>query len=157
MLKSIPKRSWKEFPTELFLHGLHSIINDVYIQIRRYSTAATAGVGKIEGGTIACDHGLSFKSLSRATPCISSLKKRFLSPVVENKYLSRAVSLFWRGEEYFYWLIKYNQPMRIFLAKSSRCCYVNITNERYSNPCKSKWLGISFHLLSFTTPTHVPR
>ena len=63
-----------------------------------YSAAATAGVGIIEGGTNAYDHGLSFKSLSRATPCISSLKKRFLSPVVENKHLSRAVSLFWQDE-----------------------------------------------------------
>ena len=48
-----------------------------------YSAAATTGVGKIEGGTNACDHGLSFKSLSRSTPYISSLKNRILSPVVE--------------------------------------------------------------------------
>ena len=43
-----------------------------------YSAAATTGVGKIEGGTNACDHGLSFKSHSRATPCISRLKKTIL-------------------------------------------------------------------------------
>ena len=73
-----------------------------------YSAAATAGVGKIEGGTNAYDHGLSFKSLSRATPCISSLKKRFLSPIVENKYQPRCVFVVlpYIGEEYFHWLIK---------------------------------------------------
>ena len=95
--------------------------NVVYIYVRRYSAAATAGVAKIEGGTNGCDHRVSFKSLSRATPCISSLKKRILSPVVENKNIGLAVSLFCLhiGEEYFHWLIKNNQPMRTFLANAS--------------------------------------
>ena len=86
-----------------------------------YSAAATTGVGKIEGGMNAYDHGLSFKSLSRATPCISSLKKRFLSPIVENKYQPCCVFVVlpYIGEEYFHWLIKNNQPMRIFQASSS--------------------------------------
>ena len=73
------------------------------------------GSSRIKTCANACDHGLSFKSLSRATPCISSLNKRILSPVVENKNSSRAVSLFCFhiGEEYFYWPIKNNQPMRM--------------------------------------------
>ena len=86
------------------------------------------GSSRIKTCANACDHGLWFKSLSRATPCISSLKRRIFSPVVENQNIGRAVSLFCYhiGEEYFYWLIKNNQPMRIFLARSSCCCYVNI-------------------------------
>ena len=111
------------------------------------------GSSRIKTCANACDHGLSFKSLSRATPCISSLKKRILSPVVENKNIGLAVSLFCLhiGEEYFHWLIKNNQPMRTFLANSSWCCYVNKPNQRYGNPCKKKWLGNSYQLHSRVT------
>ena len=107
------------------------------------------GSSRIKTCANACDHGLSFKSLSRATPCISSLKNQIFSPVVENKDISRAVSVscFNIGEEYFYWLIKNNQPMRIFLARSSCCCYVNISNQSYGDPCKNKRLGIYDQLL----------
>ena len=86
------------------------------------------GSSRIKTCANACDHGLSFKSLSRATgptPCISSLKNQIFSPMVENKNIGLAGSLscFIIGKEYFYWLIKNNQPMRIFLARSSCCCY----------------------------------
>ena len=86
----------------------------------------------------AYDHGLSFKSLSRATPCISGLKKLILLPMVENKNICLAMSLFCLhiGEEYFHWPIKNNQPMRTSLANSSCCCYVNKPNQRYGKPCK---------------------
>ena len=112
------------------------------------------GSSRIKTCANACDHGLSFKSLSRATPCISSLKNRIFSPMVENKIICRALSVFCLhiGKDCFHWLIKNNQPMRIFLARSSCCCYVNISNQSYSDPCKEKWLQTSGQVLMALRP-----